>query len=168
MKNKVYTLVLVLVPLIALGGLFWFLHVKSQRPTEIVNKTRTALEFKDNTVTCSLCSMSLVGKKYTAQIVTYDLKTYFFDDIGCAIGWMKEHKLDPEEVSFWVFSSEENQYIDARKAFYTLSEETPMHYGFGAYATPKEGMIDFTQMRLRILRGETMNDPKIRQKLIGH
>lgn len=159
---------LVLVPLIALGGLFWFLHVKNVHPTEVMNKTKTALEFKDNTVTCSLCGMYLVGKKHTAQIITSDIKTHFFDDIGCAILWLKEHKLDPEEVTFWIFSAEENHYIDARTAFYTVSEETPMHYGFGAYTIPKEGMIDFTQMRLRMLRGETMNDPKIRQRLIGH
>jgi hypothetical protein len=45
-----------------------------------------------------------------------------------------------------------------------------MHYGFGAYenANAKEGMIDFEQMRLRMLRGETISDPKIKQQLKGH
>jgi hypothetical protein len=45
-----------------------------------------------------------------------------------------------------------------------------MHYGFGAYenANAKEGMIDFNEMRLRMLRGETISDPKIRKKLLGN
>lgn len=40
-----------------------------------------------------------------------------------------------------------------------------MHYGFGAYEQPKEGLIDFNEMRTRMLRGENMNNPKIRQHL---
>ena len=82
--------------------------------------------------------------------------------------WMKEQKIDPETITLWVFSSESNRYIDALKASYTFTEETPMLYGFAAYENPKEGMIDFTEMRLRMLRGETMSDPKIRQRLKGH
>ena len=168
MKHKMGIFILILFPLLALGGLFWFLHVKHQLPTDIINKERVPLGFKDNTVTCSQCGMFLVGKKHTAQIITNDLKTHFFDDIGCAILWLKEQKIDPETITLWVFSNESNRYIDALKASYTFTEETPMLYGFAAYENPKEGMIDFTQMRLRMLRGETMSDPKIRQRLKGH
>ncbi|AOO64141.1 hypothetical protein [Sulfurospirillum halorespirans] len=167
MKKKIGVFILVLFPLLALGGLFWFLHVKHQLPTQIVNKEKMPLEFKDNTVTCALCNMYLVGKKHTAQIITNDLKTHFFDDIGCAILWLKEQKIDPETITLWVFSTEINRYIDALKASYTFTEETPMLYGFAAYENPKEGMIDFTEMRLRMLRGENMSDPKIRKKLLG-
>jgi len=168
MRQKIGVIVLILFPLLALCGLFWFLHVKHQLPTHITNKERMPLEFKDNTVTCALCGMYLVGKKHTAQIITSDLKTHFFDDIGCAIVWLKEHKIEPETITFWVFSHESNRYIDAQKASYTFTEETPMLYGFVAYESPKEGMIDFQEMRLRMLRGETMSDPKIRQRLKGH
>ena len=31
----------------------------------------------------------------------------------------------------------------------------------------KEGSIDFDEMRLKMLRGENMSDPKVRQKLLG-
>ena len=112
--------------------------------------------------------MYLVGKKHTAQIITKELKTHFFDDIGCAILWLKEHKIEPKEITFWVFSNDSNRYIDALKASYNSDDETPMHYGFGAYENLKEGMIDFNEMRLRMLRGETINDPKIKQQLKGH
>jgi hypothetical protein len=43
-----------------------------------------------------------------------------------------------------------------------------MGYGFGAYEKPAEGRLDFAQMRLRVLRGLTLKDPKIRKKLLGY
>jgi len=168
MKRYLVFLVLILFPLIALGGLFWSLHVKHQLPTDITNQEAKALEFKDNTLQCPECHMYLVGKKDTAQIITADQKTHFFDDVGCAILWLKTQKIDPYSTTFFVFSNDTNRYIDALKARYNVDDETPMQYGFGAHEKPKEGMIDFRAMRLRMLRGETMQDPKIRQQLKGH
>ncbi len=167
MKKNGLIGILIVFPLLALGGLFYTLHLKNQLPTDITNKERVPLEFKDNTVQCPQCHMYLVGKKHTAQIITNDLKTHFFDDIGCAILWLKEQKIEPQTITFWVFSNDSNRYIDALKASYNSDDETPMHYGFGAYENLKEGMIDFNEMRLRMLRGENMSDPKIRKKLLG-
>jgi hypothetical protein len=42
-----------------------------------------------------------------------------------------------------------------------------MGYGFGAYEKKQAGFIDFQTMRLKVLRGETMNNPLIRKKLLG-
>lgn len=168
MKNKVLIWVLVLFPIVVLGGFFWFLHVKHQLPTEITNSKKIPLEFKDNTIQCPQCHMSLVRTLYTAQIITQDSKTHFFDDIGCAILWMKEQKTELQTITFWIFSNDTNRYIDAFKAFYSSNDKTPMHYGFGAYEHQKDGLIDFTEMRLRMLRGENMSDPKIRKNLTGN
>ena len=168
MKKNVFIGILIVFPLLALGGLFYTLHLKNQLPTGITNRDKTPLEFKDNTIQCPVCNMYLVGKKHTAQIISSDLKTHFFDDIGCAILWLKEQKLEPQSITFWVFSNDTNRYIDALKAGYTIDDDTPMHYGFGAYEHSKEGMIDFTEMRLRMLRGENISDPKVRQQLKGH
>jgi hypothetical protein len=167
-KKTIFVGVLIIFPLLALGGLFWFLHVKHQLPTDISNSAKVALEFKDNTIQCPECHMYLVGKKHTAQVITQDAKTHFFDDIGCAILWLKEQKIEPQSVTLWVYSNDTNRYIDAFKASYAINDETPMHYGFGAYESPKEVMIDFNEMRLRMLRGENMSDPKIRKKLLGN
>ena len=168
LKRNLLIGVLILFPILALGGIFWTLHLQNQLPSEIANKEKIPLEFKDNAVQCPQCHMYLVGKKYTAQIVTDDLKTHFFDDIGCAILWLKEHNIELSSTHIWFFSNDTNRYIDASKAFYSFNDTTPMFYGFGAYEEPKEGMIDFEEMRLRMLRGETMSDPKVRQHLKGH
>jgi len=164
-KNKVLIWVLVLFPIVALGGFFLFLHVKHQLPTEIINSKKVPLEFKDHTVQCPQCHMYLMGTKHSVQIITNDLKTHFFDDMGCAIVWLNEQKIESQTITLWIFSIDTNRYIDAFKAFYSINDTTPMHYGFGAYEQKKEGLIDFTEMRLRMLRGENMSDPKIRQHL---
>ena len=170
MKKNLLIAVLIIFPIMALGGLFWFLHAKNQLPTDIANSAKVALDFKDNSIQCPQCHMYLGGKTHTAQIITKDAKTHFFDDIGCAMLWLKEQKIEPQSVTIWVYSNDTNHYIDAFKASYTINDETPMHYGFGAYenANTKEGMIDFNEMRLRMLRGENMSDPKIRKKLRGN
>lgn len=167
MKKKVVMALLMLFPLVALSGLFWFLHVKSQLPTDIKNSEAKALEFKDNTIVCPQCHMSLVGKKDTAQIITKGHKTYFFDDVGCAIMWLKAQKIEPRSVVFWVFSADSNRYVDAYSAFYSSDESTPMAYGFRAYEQRTETRIDFDTMYLRMVRGETMHDPKLRHPKKG-
>ena len=165
MKNKVLLSILIVFPILVLSVLFGTLHTKNKLPTEIINKEKAPLEFKDNSIQCPQCHMYLVGKEHTVQIVTNDLKTHFFDDIGCAILWLKEQKVEPQTLTFWIYSNDTHRYIDALKAFYTINDTTPMHYGFGAYEKEKEGLIDFTEMRLRMLRGENMSDPKVRQHL---
>ena len=73
--------ILILFPIIILVGVFLFM--KTQNPSSIINTKKEPLEFKDNQIQCPQCNMFLVGKKYTAETVTSDGKTHFFDDVGC-------------------------------------------------------------------------------------
>jgi len=54
------------------------------------------------------------------------------------------------------------------KWFYFLTDNTPMGYGFGAYETKGKDMIKFDEMRMNMLRGLTLKDPRIRKKLLGY
>ena len=63
-------------------------------------------------------------------------------------------------------SRDTKRWVDAKDAFYSLADDTPMGYGFGAYEKMSEGMIDFDTMRLRVLRGETLQNPAIRKQLL--
>lgn len=167
MNRIMMSVVLIGFPLFALGGLFWYLHVSHQHPMEIVNEQKIPMEVKDNSVQCPQCQMYIVGKKDTAQIIMPEGKTYFFDDIGCAILWSKERKFDLETTVFWVYTKDSLRWINANDAFYSIIDETPMNYGFSAYEKEEGGMISFPEMRLRMLRGENMSDPKVRKKLLG-
>ncbi len=61
----------------------------SDNPTTIDNIDKKPLTFKKNSVICPQCNMPLESKNHTAQAITNDNKTHFFDDIGCMILWMK-------------------------------------------------------------------------------
>ena len=63
-------------------------------------------------------------------------------------------------------SLDTKKWIDGRKAYYSLDDITPMGNGFGSYENYKNGLVKFKEMELKMLRGETMNNPQIRQKLL--
>lgn len=164
---KKSNIILILFPLISLALLWHFTHPGLQRPDVLVNKSQKPLEFADNTLQCPQCHMYLVGKKDTAQIITSDYKTHFFDDVGCAILWLRDQNIEPKNVIFWIYSRDTTEYILAQVAYYSISDDTPMEYGFAAYKKPQKDFLDFEQMRLKMLRGETLHNPKIRKNLRG-
>jgi len=162
------TLILIFFPLLALGVLAYVKYHATLDVTQVLNREKKPLEFKDNTVQCPQCYMYLVGKKHTAQAIDEADKTHFFDDPGCLILWTRDQKIRIERLTLWVYSMDSGQWIDMKKAFFDIKELTPMEHGFAAYEHPREGFIDFDEMRLRVLRGETMANPKIKKNLLGN
>jgi len=112
--------------------------------------------------TCPECKM--VIKKDKKEDTAY-IKKVYFDDIGCMVLWTKEHNSNLDEVM--VFTKDSKKYIKAKNAYYKIDERTPMGYGFSAYQNSQIKSIDFKEMRLRMLRGETMKNPKIRKQILG-
>ncbi|MEA1982118.1 MAG: hypothetical protein U9N39_01135 [Campylobacterota bacterium] len=112
------------------------------------------------------CGMVIEDLEYASQVIAPDGKTWFFHDHGGFINWLKDKSFEQSAV-IWVMSRDTKKWINAREAFYSLNEITPMGYGFGAYAKSKEGFISFEKMRLNTLRGETMNNDKIRKRLLS-
>ena len=112
------------------------------------------------------CGMVIEDLSFASQVIAPDGKTWFFHDHGGFVQWL-EDKSFKDEAIIWVMSRDTKEWINAREAFYSRDEITPMGYGFGAYETPRDGFINFEEMRLKTLRGETMNNPKIRKKLLG-
>lgn len=104
----------------------------------------------------------------SAQIVLKDGRVEVFDDPGCMVLWMKAHAIDPEAVKMWVYTRDTHRWIEALKAHYSQTDPTPMGYGFGAYEKDTKGRLSFDEMRLRVLRGLTLKDPRIRKKLLGY
>ena len=94
-------------------------------------------------------------------------KIHYFDDVGCMVLWSKENNVELKNMK--IFSNDTKKYIDASKAFYSINERTPMNYGFGAYENKNENtIIDFNEVKLRMLRGEHMANPKIRKQILGY
>lgn len=167
MKSRLWTLVLVIFILPLLGGLVFYWQEIHTSPIGIVNLEKTPLAFEPNTVKDPQCNMLLQGVEHSVQLITKEGKTYFFDDIGCAILWCRDQKVALEELTLWIYDTKGKRYIDAFSAYYSITEETPMHYGFGAHETKSEERISFEEMRLRMLRGENLTHPQVRKKLLG-
>ena len=140
----------------------------SDNPITIDNIQKLPLEFKKNGVICPQCNMPLESKKYTAQAITKDNKTHFFDDIGCMVLWLKEKNIELKSVKLWVYSVDSQKYLDALTAYYSIKDKTPMNYGFGAYEKREDGLIGFEEMRIKMLRGENLANPRIRKKILGY
>jgi len=113
------------------------------------------------------CGMVIDDLEYASQVVAPDGRTWFFHDHGDFVHWLSDKPFKDKAV-IWVMSRDTNKWVDGRKAHYTLNEVTPMGFGFGAYENPKKGSVDFKTMSLKMLRGETLKNPKIRQQILGN
>ena len=117
---------------------------------------------------CPQCHMELPKSNINTAFVVQNGKSTYFDDIGCMILWAKENNINLKEIETKVFSNDTKKYIDAFKLNYRIDENTPMHYGFGAYEKKQNKSIDFDEVILRMLRGEHMANPKIRKQILGY
>jgi hypothetical protein len=111
------------------------------------------------------CGMVIESLKYTSQVVAKNGYTWFFHDIGGMINWIERNQFEHKPV-IWVYSLDTKEWIDGYKAYYSINESTPMQYGFGAYKNKQKKLIDFDDMKLRMLRGENLTNPIVRQKIL--
>lgn len=119
---------------------------------------------------CDLCKMVVSERHYAVQVINPNNgKSYMFDDLGCTVIWFNEEKISWEDqAKIYITDATNGKFIDARKAYYDTNSRTPMDYGFGAYAQkssidPSKTIIGYDEVRLRILRGETTQNPLIRK-----
>jgi hypothetical protein len=112
------------------------------------------------------CLMKLESSIDAVEVISPSGNTWFFDDIGCAVLWL-EDKSFKDRAKIYIFSTDTKEWIDAKKAYYKMGIKTPMLHGFGAYKDKIGGYMDYQQMSIKILQGETMADPKIRKRVLG-
>jgi len=130
------------------------------------NTTLTPLEIILGKYQDSDCGMVIDKMDYVSQVIAPDGKTWFFHDHGGMANWLKD-KAFKDNAKIWVMSKDTKQYIDARTAWYSRTDNTPMRYGFGAYEVKQDGFITFDEMGLKVLRNETLRNPYIQKELLG-
>lgn len=84
---------------------------------------------------CSRCVMVISDRKNTVQVQDpTSKKVYMFDDFGCMAVWFFEEKAELQERAvIWITDVNTGEWIDARKAFYTAGNLTPMAFGYSAH-----------------------------------
>lgn len=164
--KKLYPLLIILVILGIIGVIFVSM-AKNDQPVTIVkgNTKMEALPLKVNFTNDPYCKMLITTQRNSTQAVAPDGSTWFFDDPACMVLWLQD-KAFKDTAKLWIYTIDTKQWIDARKAWYGRTDETAMHYGFGARENQAENTIDFTTMQLHLYRGEHLGNPKIRKMLL--
>jgi len=165
--KKVLPILVSIVMVAIIAGIFVSM-AKEDAPITIINgnhdkKPLAILLGKTND---TQCAMLIKSEENAAEVIAPDGRTWFFDDPGCMVLWLKD-KPFKDEATLWVHTIDTKTWIDARKARYGVTDHSEMHYGFGSRAKPNKETIDFKEMTLRMYRGENLTNPKIRKKLMG-
>ncbi len=168
MALKKITPYLTLLLIIIIAIVLFLSMTKNNKLTATIddNTQKQPIEIIPNKFTDVQCAMTIVDIQYACEVISPSGKTWFFDDIGCLVLWLEDKSFKDEAV-LWVKDLDSDKWIDARKAWYSLTNRTPMHYGFAAHVSKKEDVIDFKTMRIKMLQGENLTNPKIRKKLLG-
>ena len=74
---------------------------------------------------CERCKMIISDRNYVVQVVNpQDGKSYYHDDIGCAILWFEESEISwKNEVTIYVADVNSGKWIDAKKHFGLLEQQ---------------------------------------------
>ncbi|WP_367278382.1 hypothetical protein [Sulfurimonas sp.] len=168
MMKKIIPLFVVLVIVIAIVTLFVFLG--ASKKTIVVkegNIEQLPIEMQVGLYQDSDCKMVIDNLTDASQVIIKSGKSWFFHDHGGMTKWLEDKEFR-DSAKIWVMSRDTKRWIDAKEAFYSLKDETPMGYGFGAYEKTSDGYVNFDTMRIRMLRGETLRNPLIRKQLLGN
>ena len=147
-----------------------FLSLASSKKMVVVqdgNIEQKPIEMKAGIFQDSDCGMVIDDLVDASQVITKSGKSWFFHDHGGMVKWLEDKEFR-DSAKIWVMSRDTKKWIEAKEAFYSLVDKTPMGYGFGAYEKNNQEYVNFDTMRLRMLRGETLRNPLIRKQFLGN
>jgi copper chaperone NosL len=94
---------------------------------------------KDN---CNSCKMRIEDKHFAAELISKKGKAYKFDDIICMIDFIKSASVNKNDIDKYYVNNytNNNEFIDAEKAIYFLSEtnHSPMNGNAAAFVLENE------------------------------
>jgi copper chaperone NosL len=168
MFKKILPLLIVLLFTGAVVALFLSLaDTKKMVVVKDGNTNQQPIEMETGIYQDSDCGMVIDDLRDASQVIINSGKSWFFHDHGGFVKWLEDKEFR-DSAKIWVMSRDTKKWIDAREAFYSLGDDTPMGYGFGAYEKKSDEYVDFETMRLKMLRGETLRNPLIRKQLLGN
>ena len=165
---KKFTPVLILVLFVGVLSAIFFSLASGKRMIVVKdgNLNQLPIEMEVGIYQDSDCGMVIDDLQDASQVVIKSGRSWFFHDHGGFVKWLEDKEFR-DSAKIWVMSRDTKRWIDAKEAFYSTTDDTSMGYGFGAYEKMAEGFVDFDTMRLRVLRGETLQNPAIRKQLLG-
>lgn len=91
---------------------------------------------------CYTCKMTLMDKKFGAEVVTTKGKVYKFDDINCMINFLNSGYIEEQDIEYRLvidFANPE-KLIDAKDAHYVKSDKirSPMASEIAAFSRKED------------------------------
>lgn len=90
---------------------------------------------------CDFCSMGIVQKTHSAQLVTEKGKQHKFDAIECMVNYLKDETQKFDNATLWVANyNQPGEMIPAENSAYLISENltSPMGANLTAFASTAE------------------------------
>jgi hypothetical protein len=129
------------------------------------NREHKIIEIKPGEYQCSECNMDIGDLDNMAELIAENGNTYFFDDIGCVVLWLKTHS--PKIARLMTKTLDTHQWIAVEKAWYSRTARTPMGYGFAPYAVKQKGFVSYDEMKMLMLQGKNLHDPFVKKQLLS-
>jgi copper chaperone NosL len=105
---------------------------------------------------CTHCKMTIMDKRFAAEILTGKGKALKFDDLGCLLKYVEDEKFKDAGAKFFVADHQHTDapFLDARQAIFLHDEtfKSPMNGNLAATASEK----DANKLNAG-LRGELLN-----------
>lgn len=110
---------------------------------------------------CAHCKMTIMDKRYAAEILTKKGKAYKFDDIACLKKYIREENLTESELTVFVadYNNPDSKFLDARQVVYLHSElfKSPMNGNFAAFALAENARPLKDSLHIDLLKWENLN-----------
>ena len=99
---------------------------------------------------CHTCKMTLMDKKFGAELVTEKGKVFKFDDVNCMLTFYNSGEIDPSGFShkLVVDFSQPGKLVDASNAFYLKSSEIKSPMASQIAAFEKKERLDESKEQL--------------------
>jgi copper chaperone NosL len=133
------------------------------------NKEKLPIEVTWDRDLCQECRMVLSDNRYAAQIVDTKGKNFLFDDVGCAVLWLRK-KDWRDSARIWVSDYKTSKWIEADKANWQYGDpHTPMGYGYSATNSSVKDALNFETVKKWIYVGKTLvNENSAKHMNAGH
>jgi copper chaperone NosL len=88
---------------------------------------------------CAHCKMTIMDKRFAAEILTSKGRAIKFDDLGCLLNYIKNEHFTGDGAGIFVadYNNPDGEFLDARKAIYIQNDQlkSPMGGNYASSAT---------------------------------
>jgi copper chaperone NosL len=110
---------------------------------------------------CTRCKMTIMDKRFAAEILTRKGRAYKFDDISCLKKYLAEEHIPEADITVFVadFKSPDNKFLNARQVVYLHSDmlKSPMNGNSAAFAIAEDAIPLRDSLHAELLKWNNLN-----------